>query len=414
MLALEIIYKILKIGRRNIVNAYTLKAYLRLSLIMSVMLISASTAVADAFTLPEKSRFNRDASAVFSGGQTRTYYIAAEEVHWDYSPGYPINEITGLPFTEDQKVFVEGNGTTRIGHVYKKAQFVEYEDASFSVKKPRPPEWQHLGILGPAILANVGDTIEVVFKNNTGNPASMHPHGVFYNKDSEGALYEDGTSGDDKADDAVPPGGIHTYIWEVPKRAGPTAWSRNPVIWLYHSHVDENGRLDESHSTNAGLLGPIIISKRGWRRADGSLRGFSREFIMVFTVFDENTSYFLDDNIATYAPNASPSDEDFHESNLMHSINGYVYGKIPGLTMKKGEKVRWYTIALGTEVDLHTPHWHGHTLDWDRKRVDVVNLLPATQRAMDMRPDNPGTWLYHCHVNDHFDAGMVTTYTVEP
>jgi FtsP/CotA-like multicopper oxidase with cupredoxin domain len=268
--------------------------------------------------------------------------------------------------------------------------------------------------LGPAILANVGDTIEVVFMNKTSKPASMHPHGVFYNKDSEGALYDDGTSGSEKVDDVVPPGETHIYTWQVPKRAGPTEWSRKPVIWLYHSHVDEKGRLDETRSTNAGLLGPIIISKRGWRRDDGKLRGFDREFIMVFTVFDENASYFLNDNIASYAPGANPDNEDFQESNLMHSINGYVYGKTPGLTMTKGKKTRWYTIALGTKVHLHTPHWHGHTLNWDRKRVDVINLLPATQRAMDMMPDNPGTWLYHCHVNDHFDAGMVTTYTVEP
>jgi Multicopper oxidase len=23
-----------------------------------------------------------------------------------------------------------------------------------------------------------------------------------------------------------------------------------------------------------------------------------------------------------------------------------------------------------------------------------------------MVTDNPGTWLFHCHVNDHFTAGM--------
>ncbi|HZD00265.1 MAG TPA: multicopper oxidase domain-containing protein [Actinomycetes bacterium] len=29
-----------------------------------------------------------------------------------------------------------------------------------------------------------------------------------------------------------------------------------------------------------------------------------------------------------------------------------------------------------------------------------------------MQPDNPGTWLYHCHANDHIDAGMAALYTV--
>lgn len=42
------------------------------------------------------------------------------------------------------------------------------------------------------------------FKNNTPFPASVHPQGVFYGKNSEGAPYEDGTAGADKADDAIP------------------------------------------------------------------------------------------------------------------------------------------------------------------------------------------------------------------
>ena len=49
---------------------------------------------------------------------------------------------------------------------------------------------------------------------------SMHPHGVLYNKSSEGAAYADGTWGADKADDSVPPGGNHTYIWEVGEGRG--------------------------------------------------------------------------------------------------------------------------------------------------------------------------------------------------
>jgi FtsP/CotA-like multicopper oxidase with cupredoxin domain len=31
----------------------------------------------------------------------------------------------------------------------------------------------------------------------------------------------------------------------------------------------------------------------------------------------------------------------------------------------------------------------------------------------DMVPDNPGTWLFHCHVLNHQMAGMQTRYTVE-
>jgi FtsP/CotA-like multicopper oxidase with cupredoxin domain len=37
-----------------------------------------------------------------------------------------------------------------------------------------------------------------------------------------------------------------------------------------------------------------------------------------------------------------------------------------------------------------------------------------SMKIADMVPDNPGTWLFHCHVNDHILAGMQATYTVTP
>jgi hypothetical protein len=74
-----------------------------------------------------------------------------------------------------------------------------------------------------------------------------------------------------------------------------------------------------------------------------------------------------------------PADEEFVESNLMHSINGYVYGNMPlgaasreGMTVGRGEHVRWYLMAMGTEVDLHTPHWYGNTVVANGMRTDVT------------------------------------------
>jgi len=50
--------------------------------------------------------------------------------------------------------------------VYKKALYREYTDSTFSELKPRPPEWEHLGIMGPLMRGAVGDTFRVVFRNN--------------------------------------------------------------------------------------------------------------------------------------------------------------------------------------------------------------------------------------------------------
>ena len=107
-----------------------------------------------------------------------------------------------------------------------------------------------------------------------------------------------------------------------------------------------------------------------------------------------------------------PDPEAFEESNLMHGINGYVYGNMPVIDLKRGERVRWYNMALGTEVDLHTPHWHGNTVLVHGARMDVVSLLPAAAVVADMVPDAPGLWQVHCHVNDHIGAGMQARYRV--
>ena len=96
---------------------------------------------------------------------------------------------------------------------YRKVLYREYTDSSFQTLKPRAPEWEHLGFLGPVIHAVVGDTIRVVFRNNGHRVFSMHPHGVFYEKSSEGVPYNDGSSARDKMDDSVPPGAhLHVHL----------------------------------------------------------------------------------------------------------------------------------------------------------------------------------------------------------
>jgi len=345
-----------------------------------------------------------------SEGTVRTYYIAADEVVWDYAPA-GINQMKGHQFNEDENVFVE-NTPDRIGSKYIKALYREYIDDTFSELKTRTSEWEHLGTLGPIMHAEVCDTIKVVFKNNSvEHNFSVHPHGVFYEKDSEGAEYNDGSSDSTKVDGIVEPGQIHTYSWPVPPRAGPGPNDPSSIIWMYHSHVDSPA------DTNSGLVGPMVVTAKGMADENGRPLDVDREFVSLFTVNDENTSNYLCDNLEEFTDETCDNgelveDEDFAESNLMHGINGYVYGNLPGQTMKNGEHVRWYLIGMGTEVDLHTPHWHGNTVLWNGNRVDVMELMPASLKTVDFIPDNVGTWMFHCHVNDHISAGMMSLFTV--
>ena len=201
---------------------------------------------------------------------------------------------------------------------------------------------------------------------------------------------------------------IHIF-GKFPSEPGQVQMIQSSIVWSYHSHVNEVA------DTNAGLVGPIIVTRHGEANPDGTPKGVDREFVTLFTIFNENKSPYLDQNIKKYAGNSSAintQDDEFIESNLKHSINGFVYGNLQGLNMKQNEHVRWYVMGMGTETDLHTPHWHGQTLLLDGMRTDMAELLPMSMKTLDMIPDDKGTWLFHCHVNDHIEAGMSALFTV--
>ncbi|MBI1898409.1 MAG: multicopper oxidase domain-containing protein [Acidobacteria bacterium] len=301
-------------------------------------------------------------------GQTvRNYYIAAEEVVWDFAP-------TGLDLVHGGALPSPWAGYTR----WKKTRYIEYMDASYRTKKPQPA-W--LGVLGPIIRAEVGDIVKVHFLNRASGYYGMHPHGFRYDKDSEGAQYAPAGAGAQ-----IAPGSSFTYTWVADEDSGPGPGDPSSLVWWYHSHVNE------PQETNLGLLGPIIIVAKGMGRADLTPKDVDQEFVTAFFIFDEDKG---------------------KERGLMHSINGYIFGNLRGLAANNGSKVRWYLLGMGNEVDLHTAHWHGKTLRYRSRQTDVVELLPGSMAVADMKADNPGTWLYHCHVADHIDAGMITTYRID-
>jgi FtsP/CotA-like multicopper oxidase with cupredoxin domain len=365
----------------------------------------------------------RGAKRAKATGKVRTYYIAADEVVWDYAP-HGRDMLTNQPFDKMEREFTV-SGPHRIGSKYLKAVYREYTDATFTHLKPRPPEQQYLGILGPIVHAEVGDTVKIVFRNNGSRPYSIHPHGVFYGKDSEGMAYNDGATAADRLGDAVAPGTTYTYTWHVPERAGPGPNDPSSVVWLYHSHVNEG------KDVNSGLIGALVVTRRGMARADGTPKDVNREFAALFMMFNENDSWYLRHNVDTYTSDPkgvnvadlNPIDvtgvfsligSGFADSNIKSTINGYLFANGPTMEMRKGERVRWYLVTLGFGFNFHTPHWHGNVVTMNGHRTDVLSISPAQMLTADMVPDNPGIWLFHCHVSDHMHMGMTALYEVKP
>ncbi|MEU6173142.1 multicopper oxidase domain-containing protein [Streptantibioticus parmotrematis] len=358
----------------------------------------------------------RPAAAHPVTARTRTYFVAADTVVWNYAP-QGRNLVDGRPFdATEAQVALPGPG--RLGPAYLKSRYRRYTDATFTERYTGPDDDGFSGILGPVIRARVGDTVEVVFRNNTPYPASMHPHGVFYTEANEGALYDDGSATAGKAGDAVAPGATFTYRWQVPGRAGPGPGDPSSVVWLYHDHSAGMG----VPGVQAGLTGPIVVTRADAATADATPCDVDREVFALFTEFDENLSPYLKDNIARFGRGQTldPSNAAFQNSNRKETINGYLFGNgpsgttddHPALTLERGSRVRWYVLDIGGARDAHTPHWHGNTVLVHGHREDVVQLLPATTVTADMRPDDPGIWLFHCHVDEHMLSGMSTRYRV--
>ncbi|RVE55422.1 hypothetical protein OJAV_G00236480, partial [Oryzias javanicus] len=201
---------------------------------------------------------------------------------------------------------------------------------------------------------------------------------------------------------------MFTYEWILTKNHGPTSDDSNCVTRFYHSHVNT------AKDISAGLVGPLLICKKGTLDTCGD-KYANQAFTVMFMVSDENLSWYIDDNIELFVTDPIENlkdDPGFIESNKMHAINGFMYGNLPGLNICQGNKVNWYTIGFGNEVDMHSVHFHGQILTALNHHTDTLSLFPASSITAEMVAQNPGLWLLACNVNDHFLAGMQAFFRI--
>lgn len=329
----------------------------------------------------------------------RRYFVAAEPVRWDYLPSGK-DEICGS--TPPPALLGDGREASKL-------RYVQYTDETFSARVMENPS---LGILGPVLRGVVGEFLVVTFLNRTGQPLSMHPHGVKYDKDSEGSLYQPGAG----KGASVGPGAAFTYVWQLDETSGPLPDEPSSKGWLYHSHVTGDDEI------NAGLVGAIVVTDPRRARPDGTPSDVDREFAALFLLFDESglsaearEAYEYVDNGSGIPAKSWAETQELLEIGSRAAINGRVFGNLSGLEMNEGERVRWYLFGLGSERDFHTAHWHGQRVIEDgRRRTDVIELMPASMKVADLVATSPGTWMFHCHVADHMREGMFAPFVVHP
>ncbi|XP_073419907.1 coagulation factor V [Dendrobates tinctorius] len=331
-----------------------------------------------------------------SKGMKRNYYIAVEEVQWDYTGGSRRNQVNEKPFIETGQ------------NIYKKVVFRQYLDGTFTKRDVEGEYEEHLGILGPVIRAEVEDVIQVTFKNLASRPYSLHAHGVSYEKSSEGYRYDDETPEWLKKDEAVHPQESYVYVWYATKQSGPEPDGSACKTWAYHSG------LNPEKDIHSGLIGPLIICKTGTLDKDTSRPLDAREFTLLFMTFEEEKSWYFDKNSKNMCNDEIKKSSDGMNCHNFHAINGITYN-LQGFNMHQNELVRWHMLNMGGPKDMHVINFHGQTMT-ERINAEFRHpaypLMPGTFATVEMKPARAGIWLLDTEVAEYQQAGMKTLFNV--
>uniref|UniRef100_A0A672VA43 Coagulation factor VIII n=1 Tax=Strigops habroptila TaxID=2489341 RepID=A0A672VA43_STRHB len=295
-------------------------------------------------------------------GEVRQYFIAAVEVMWEYRNQRPQHFLKATdPRSGRRKPFQQ----------YRKVVFREYMDDSFTQPVLRGELDEHLGILGPYIRAEVEDVIMVTFKNLASRPFSFHSTLQAYEE------MQDATQGGE----VVQPGQIRKYTWKVLPQMAPTTQEFDCKAWAYFSNVDLEKDL------HSGLIGPLIICRRGVLSFVFRRQLAVQEFSLLFTIFDETKSWYFLENMERncrppcYIQRDNP---DFKRNHSFHAINGYVSDTLPGLVMAQQQRVRWHLLNMGSTEDIHSIHFHGQLFSVrtsQEYRMGVYNLYPGERHC---------------------------------
>ncbi|KAL8180994.1 UNVERIFIED_CONTAM: hypothetical protein K2H54_043513 [Gekko kuhli] len=328
-------------------------------------------------------------------GKVRQYYIAAEEVMWDYGSQIP------SPYLRDKS---PNSSSKKPFWQYKKVVFREYLDKHFTRPLARGELDEHLGILGPYIRAQVDDVIMVTFKNLASRPYTFHSNLLPY----EGKREEE----EQLRPEEVQPNQVREYTLKVQREMAPTAEEFECKAWLYFSSISLEKDL------HSGLIGPLIICQPGVLSTAHGRQLSIQEFSLLFTIFDETKSWYFAENLERNCPSPchiQMDDPVFKMSNTFYAINGYVRDTLPGLVMGQHQRVRWHLMNVGGIEDIHSVHFHGQvfTVRMDKEyRQGVYNLYPGAFATVEMRPSHTGIWRVECEVGEHEQAGMSALFLV--
>jgi FtsP/CotA-like multicopper oxidase with cupredoxin domain len=102
---------------------------------------------------------------------------------------------------------------------------------------------------------------------------------------------------------------------------------------------------------------------------------------------------------------------------LVHTINGAASPDMPPISVEEGQIVRLHIVNQTGEY--HPMHLHGHVMTLLAVDGQPIQGSPVHQDSILVGPhqtvdvafaaDNPGVWMFHCHILLHAGMGMTTS-----
>jgi FtsP/CotA-like multicopper oxidase with cupredoxin domain len=225
---------------------------------------------------------------------------------------------------------------------------------------------------GPMIEAYQGDRVRIIVKNDLPEPTSMHWHGF------ELPIGMDGVPG--LVQDEIKPGDSFAYEFNLHQTG----------TFFYHAHVAMQEAL--------GMCGFFIVHPK--IAFDPPV---DRDFALCYQNF-------------LVPPNADIVDTTQMDWNW-HTINGRSGPYSTPMVVKHGERVRVRLMNF-SPMQHHPIHFHGHTFwltgteggripheAWTPRNNTLVGV--AMVQDFEFVANNPGDWIFHCHMVHHMMNHMV-------
>jgi FtsP/CotA-like multicopper oxidase with cupredoxin domain len=218
--------------------------------------------------------------------------------------------------------------------------------------------WGFNGMVpGPTIRADVGDKVRIVVKNDLPEPTSVHWHGIQLPNKMDGVP--------NVTQDSIKPGKSFAYEFPVTRIAD---------TW-YHSHY--NG----TKQVSSGLWGAIQF---------GDVPTPNKEKVAQKQIIQIQDAGVIG-----------------------MTLNGKSFPATKPLKAKVGDWVQVTYVNAGTMA--HPMHLHGvdqviiakdgFPLEQTYK-ADTVNVAPGERYTVLIHADQPGKWIWHCHIFPHAEGSQ--------